>query len=43
MSTDFDQAVAIFEIADGVFEWEVPDGWQQSRGAWGWITRWRAG
>ncbi|CAB4744133.1 unannotated protein [freshwater metagenome] len=35
MSADFDQATAISELGDGVFEWVVPDGWQQGRGAWG--------
>ena len=35
MSTDFDQVTALSEIAEGVFEWVVPDGWQQGRGAWG--------
>ena len=35
MSSDFDQATAVSEIAADVFEWVVPDGWQQGRGAWG--------
>jgi hypothetical protein len=35
VSADFDQATAISELGDGVFEWVVPDGWQQGRGAWG--------
>ena len=35
MSTDFEHAIAVSEVADGIYRWVVPDGWQQGRGAWG--------
>lgn len=28
-------AIDLQRLADGRFRWEVPDGWQQGRGAWG--------
>lgn len=31
----FDEATAVHRIGEGVFDWTVPDGWQQGRGAWG--------
>lgn len=31
----FRDATALQRVGDGIFGWEVPDGWQQGRGAWG--------
>ena len=31
----FTAAVASTSVGDGVHAWDVPDGWQQGRGAWG--------
>jgi acyl-CoA thioesterase len=33
--TPFDRATAIRTLSSGIFEGEVPDGWQQGRGAFG--------
>jgi len=33
--SEFDDATAVERSGDGAFDWEVPDGWQQGRGAWG--------
>lgn len=32
---DFGEATRLRAVGDGDFAWEVPDGWQQGRGAWG--------
>lgn len=32
---DFGEATRLRDTGDGTFGWEVPDGWQQGRGAWG--------
>ncbi|HTY72946.1 MAG TPA: thioesterase family protein [Actinomycetes bacterium] len=31
----FEDATALMPVEEGTFGWEVPDGWQQGRGAWG--------
>ena len=28
-------ATAMHQQTEGAFTWQVPDGWQQGRGAWG--------
>ncbi len=33
--TGFDDATLLRPVGDGAFAWDVPDGWQQGRGAWG--------
>jgi hypothetical protein len=33
--SEFDEATAVQAVAPGSFQWRVPDGWQQGRGAWG--------
>jgi hypothetical protein len=35
--TAFESALSLNlgDLEDGIFTWEVPDGWQQGRGAWG--------
>lgn len=32
---NFDTGSDVRQVADGTFEWNVPDGWLQGRGAWG--------
>lgn len=34
----FEDATTLTPAGDGRFAWEVPDGWQQGRGAWGGIV-----
>lgn len=31
----FSDATSLVSVGDGRFDWDVPDGWQQGRGAWG--------
>ncbi len=33
--TAFDEATSVVPADRGAFDWTVPDGWQQGRGAWG--------
>ena len=33
--TPFDSATTLEPTGDGTYRWQVPDGWQQGRGAWG--------
>ena len=35
MTSAFDAATALTPLADESFTWDLPDGWQQGRGAWG--------
>jgi hypothetical protein len=32
---DFDSAAALRRVSGDTFDWQVPEGWQQGRGAWG--------
>lgn len=33
--TSFDEASRVVRTADGGYDWQVPEGWDQGRGAWG--------